>query len=198
MKQRAKSLIMLECLVLMIIGIGSTIAFYSNDGGTIENETTVKSSSVYLQELFDPGDYWVPGETKQKELNFGNNGERDQVIRFRIETKWVRESGGIWEPSVEHPVEIKWTDALLKEWTKFTGDDWYYYNKILSKNSETAQVMEAVKFSEKLSNDKQVGDFTHATYQITIYMESLDVDSMITREKWGKTFGEGEELVWQE
>ena len=177
--------------------IGATLAFYDNRG-SIENVMATKGSSVQMQELFDPADDWLPGESKQKELKFGNIGERTQVIRFRIETQWFSVSGGTWEPMIEKPVWIKWATTLDQEWTKFVDDDdWYYYNKILPANTETAEVMEAVTFSAGLSNDSYAEDFTNATYRIVIYMEALDVDTAITRAKWGKTFVGNEEITWK-
>ena len=199
MKQKAKLIMSCICFMTLAIAVGETLAFYNNRGGTIENIMSTKRSSVYLQELFNPEDYWLAGETKQKELKFGNQGERDQVIRFRIELQWISSSGVVLEPITEEPVEIKWAEALSEEWAEFAGDnDWYYYEKILPAGGETDAVMESVKFSSRLSNDKQVEDFTHATYQIVIYMEALDVDSVITQAKWGKTFTIENGLVWQD
>ena len=198
MKRKIKRIIILICLFPVVFTAEVALAFYANQGGSIENEMTTKGSSVYMQELFDPADYWLPGESKQKEMEFGNKGEQDQVIRFRVETQWFSLSGGEWVPTTENPVGIKWTSALTKEWTSFEeAEGWYYYNKILSPDGETAKVMEAVIFEEGLSNDNYVEDFTKTTYRIVIYMEALDVNSVITKEKWGKTFTEGESLKWK-
>ena len=197
MKRRIKRIIISICLFSVIFIAETALAFYGNQGGSIENEMTTKGSSVYMQELFDPADYWLPGESKQKELKFGNKGEQDQVIRFRVETQWFSLSGGGWIPTTENPVAIKWTSALTQEWMSFgETQGWYYYNKILPVGGETAKVMEAVKFGEGLSNDSYVEDFTNTTYRIVIYMEALDVNPAITRENWGKTFTKGSSLNW--
>lgn len=197
MKRKIKRISISICLFLAICMVNAVLAFYSNQGGSIENEMTVKKSSVYMQELFDPADLWLPGESKQKELKFGNKGEKDQVIRFRIETQWFGKSGGGWVPSTENPVDIKWTSALTQEWTSFKeAEGWYYYNKILPPGAKTAEVMEAVMFKAGLSNDGGIDDFSRTTYQIIIYMEALDVNSVITKEKWGKIFTQGESLTW--
>ena len=198
MKQRTKLAMMTTCLVLLIAVIGVTIAFYSNQGGSIKNTVTTKSSSVYLQELFDPEDYWLPGETKQKELNFGNQGERDQVIRFRIETQWLSESGGGWEPTTEKPATINWTNAFKEEWTSPDDKGWHYYKKVLPADKETTAVMESVTFSTNLTNDSQIGDATKVTYRIVIYMEAVDADSRITNASWDKTFTGETDLQWED
>ena len=181
----------------MIVIISATLAFYSNRSAGIENVMSTQGSSVYMQELFDSADYWLAGESKQKELKFGNTGGRAQVIRFRVETQWFARSGGGWIPTTEEPVRIKWNSVLKQEWTQFEGDDWYYYNKILPANTETAKVMDAVTFSERLSNDNNIENFSNATYRIVVYMEALDVDTTITRAKWDKTFVGNEEITWK-
>ena len=198
MKWKVKLAGAIVCLVILTI-VGVTSAFYSNQGGSLENVMSTKSSGVYAQELFVPEDYWLPGESKQKEIKFGNHGKRDQVIRFRIETQWFDSNGDEWTAITENPPEIKWTEAFAKEWTSFADDDdWYYYKKVLPAGGETATVMAAVKFSGKLSNDSQIEDFTHATYRITIYMEALDVDAGITTAKWQKTFTQNGGLHWRD
>ena len=184
-------------LVCVVAVAGVTTAFYSNKSIAMENTMATKSSSVYIQELFNPADYWLPGETKQKEVKFGNKGERDQVIRFRVEMQWRDESGAVLAIETEKPVEIKWTSAFNQEWTSFQDDNgWYYYKKVLPAGEETAEVMANVVFSTKLSNDSEIEDFTHTTYRIVIHMEGLDVNSTIAYAKWGKTFTEDNGLLW--
>lgn len=184
-------------IVLVIATIGITMAFYSNKDAALENIMITRNSSVYLQELFDPTDDWLPGEIKQKKVNFGNKGEKDQVIRFRIEVEWLDEDGGLWLPTTDNPAEIQWAPTLPEEWITFSNDDkWYYYKKVLSAGEETAEVMEGVLFSTKASNDIQVEDFTNTTYRIVIYMEGLDVNPTITQKEWKKTFHEDNGLVW--
>jgi len=194
MKWKTRAII--TCFILGITIVGVTMAFYSNKGVGLENVMTTEKSSVYLQEIFDPTDVWLSGELKEKRVNFGNQGGKDQVIRFCVETQWLGEYEETWEPTSINPVEIKWTSALEQEWTTFPGDNWYYYKKVLSAGEETAEVMTGVLFSSKLSNDVAIEDFTHKTYKIVVRMEGLDVNKTITSVKWGKTFQESDGLSW--
>ena len=198
MRQGVKLIVFSACVVLIATAVGAIMAFYSNKGGELSNVLITKGSSVHLQELFNPEDYWLPGETKQKELNFGNEGERDQVLRFRMELQWQDMDGEIWIPKTENPVQINRVSAFEEEWESFPEDNgWYYYKKVLPAGSETAKVMDSVTFSENLSNDNQGEDFTNTTYRIMIYMEAVNVDSVITAEKWGKTFTGNTSLEWK-
>lgn len=196
MRRWTKQSSVFVCLVIMMVVIGVTLASHNNRG-SVENVMATRGSSVQMQELFDPADYWLPGESKQKELKFRNEGERAQVIRFRIQTQWFHDSGGKLDPVTEKPAWIKWTSAIKEKWTKFADDDgWYYYNKILPANTETDKVMEAVTFSTKLSNDNYVENFSNVKHQIVVQMEALDVNPTITEVKWGKTFVGDEEIKW--
>lgn len=194
---KGKIKVIVGSIAVAITMMGVTIAFYSNKGADLENMMVTKGSSVYLQELFEPAEYWLSGETKQKKVKFGNQGEKDQVIRFRIEEQWIDRGEGTVLPTKNDLVEIKWAPALTTEWTSFPDDNgWYYYKEILSAGDETAEVMEGVSFSTKLSNDSEANNVTHAVYQIVIYMEGLDVNSEIAYQEWDKTFIEDEGLLW--
>ena len=199
MKQKAGIIMLLAGLTLVITIMESTTAFYGNVNGEHQNTLQTKGSSLYLQELFDPQDYWLPGETKQKELNFGNEGEQNQVIRFRVELKWKDKNGENWIPATTTPVKINWTSAFEKEWTNFKEKEgWYYYNQVLLAGSETKNIMESATFPSNFSNDTQADDFTHATYCIKVYMEGLDVNSAVTNIEWGKTFTGETSLAWED
>ena len=196
MKQEVKLKIILMCLLAVALVIGVVLAFYGSQGD-IENVLSTKSSSVYIQELFDPADYWLAGETKQKEVKFGNQGERDQIIRFRIEEKWYASNGTTWKPKTPNPVEIKWSEEIGAQWTSFEDDNgWYYYKDILEVGEQTDLVMKGLKFANRLSNDKQIEDFSYCSFRLVIYMEALDVNPEFSQSSWSKTFIQEEGLRW--
>ena len=196
----------LVCMIAIITAIGTTLAFYSG-GGDLKNNLGTKESSVYLEEKFSPDDNWLPGETKQKEVKFGNDGESDQVIRFKVELQWLNKNDNEWTPvSPSDPddelVTINYNTSLAANWdNSFLGiDGWYYYKKVLPIGQETAVVMDTVTFSSELANainDEYPDDFTSTTYRIIVYMEGVDVNTGITKTTWGKIFAEnGGNLTW--
>ena len=188
------------CFILALVLISSTYAYYSSVG-SLRNTMTTTDSSIYLRELFYPKDQWLPGETKTKEVNFGNGGESSQVIRFCVGTQWNDSSNKDWVPFEESPIEINWTQSLANDWTKILsadGKEWYYYNYTLLTGDETPAVMDSVVFSQSLSNDSHAKDFTNTTCRVVVYLESLMVNTEIARAEWGVTFeGEGV-LTWRE
>ena len=198
MQKNTKVITMLACFLVCAItvtaSIGTTLAFYSG-GGDLKNNLATKESSLYLEEVFDPNDKWLPGETKAKKVHFGNDGESSQVIRFKVVLEWLDKDNNKWTPTTASPVEIKWTTNLAAEWdNSFLGSNgWYYYRKILPAGQETNAVMESVTFSPGLSDD-----FASTTYRIKIYMEGVDVSPEITKAEWDKmTFTESAgTLTW--
>ena len=191
--------VLMVCLVLALGPIHTAYAYYSFTG-SVRNTLTTTGSNIYLQELFDPKDYWLPGETKTKEVNFGNGGDSNQVIRFRVEMQWRDAAGADWIPIASNPATINWTQSLTDDWSpipSIDGKTWYYYNHVLLVGEETPPVMESVWFWQSLSNDDHAEDFTNTTYRIVIYLESLNVNSEVTNVEWGVVFMGESPLGWK-
>ena len=197
----------LTCVLIVTAAIGTTLAFYSNKGD-LKNNLSTKNSSVYLDEVFDPTDKWLPGESKTKEVKFGNRGTSDQVIRFKVVLQWLDKDDDEWnDVETNNPVEINYTNSFKEgnDWDdSFVADaydeGWYYYNEVLKVGDETPTVMDSVTFSSKLANaiiGDSKDDFSSTTYRIRIYMESVDVNEDITDSEWNKTFTlSGNTLTW--
>ena len=196
--------------------IAGTYSYYTSSSDA-QNRIITKGSGVYLQEVFNPDDLWLPGETKKKEVHFGNHSELDQVIRFKVTEAWYDNNGtpddlsddillpatwwaGSYSPA---PAVINWTTEITGgvEWVKI--ENWYYYTKILTKagggNPVTLPVINSVTFSNVISNagPGALDDFSDKRYSLTIQMESLDVSTIMTTEAWGVAFSEsGGRLTW--
>ena len=209
----------LVCLILlMTLGVCvGTYAFYTASTD-VQNRIKAGDSEVYLQELFSPDDLWLAGETKTKEVVFGNQGESDQVIRFKVTVEWYDNNGtpnnlsddipwayvGTYSPE---PVVINFTSeitGLSATWTKI--GDYYYYNNVLAGQSgssptETLPVIDSVTFSNAISNaEYEFGDdFSNKAVKITVEMQALRVDKSIIEDAWtGVVFtpGAGGAITW--
>ncbi|MCL1895352.1 MAG: hypothetical protein FWG03_02260 [Clostridiales bacterium] len=197
-KKYHKAFTLVICLYLFLtFGLnGTTYSFYYSPNVGVKNMLITKGSEVCLLELFDPDDQWLAGETKKKEVWFGNHCELDQVIRFKADTAWADASGSPWAYTGTYnpePIVIGWTSEVTgavtpATWTKV--GDYYYYNRILEKQSgssptETAAVISSVTFSTALSNGEYYGDdFSDKTCKLTICMEALSVIDHIISEAW--------------
>jgi len=208
------------CLPLLIIMAavfqlpGSTNTFYTSSSN-IRNMLITKGSEIFIQEYFSPDDLWLAGETKKKEVWFGNQSGQEQVIRFKVMIEWFSNNGtpgdlsddtkwiytGKYDPE---PVVINWTGEITgetPEWTKI--GDYYYYNQVFNGGSganptETPPIIDSVTFSPALSNSAYIGDdFSDKSCRITIIMESLAVVAAYTEEKWKAAFAQdGTGLIW--
>jgi len=194
MKIKTKLTIFTVALATLIM-LGATMAYFSA-AQALHNPMITKGSDVYLQEVFNEKDKWLPGETKEKVVRFGNKGDTAQVIRFKADTEWFLGDGTTaWTPATPNPVEIHWTTYLSSEWTLIGG--WYYYNKPLLPGQQTNEVMDWVKFSNLISNGGPgAEDFSDKIFRLTINMESLDVSAIITNAEWGRAFTGTNTLAW--
>ena len=204
-KKRIKKVIQnilgfLLILLFPVSAMGVTYAYYFASGN-LRNALATKGSGIYTQEIFNKNDRWLPAETKEKKVHFGNQGEIPQLIRFRVEVDeyWIDGHGNSFIPPDSDPVEINWAVFLGNEWTYLpdsTGN-WYYYDSVLFPDGETNLVVESVRFSDRLSNDEDhAKDYTDSVCKIVIYLESLNVDENDTRALWGKEFSGDPVLIW--
>lgn len=162
---------------------------------TLENAMATKSSGVYLEEIFNPLDQWVPGETKQKEVWFGNHEQTDQVIRFTVTETWTDSQGNTFDDT-DNGANINWT--LGSDWTKI--GDYYYYNQILLPEAVTPDVMTGVTFSSAINNGGygNTTDYSDKTYTLTVTMEALPVNADLVLETWSVTMTQdGTGLSWK-
>ncbi len=209
------TVLVLSMLILSVFKIAGSVA-YHNTAVALQNQLAVKGSGVMLNEVFNPRDRWLPGETKEKEVNFGNCGNFDQVLRFKVTESWFHNNGtpdnlsddtpftwtGSYAPA---PAVINWTSEISgpgANWVQIGG--WYYYTHIFEKQSGpaptlTANVIESVSFSNAISNsDPGFPDsFADKRYSLVVQMETLDVDSALTKAEWGMQFTQsGNDLSW--
>ena len=207
--------ILLVLALSSIAIIGGTIAYYMSRE-EFNNELRVGTPGVAVEEKFNPADFWVPGEKKEKEVWFSNTGEVDMLLRFRINAEWEtgkepkdeKNQKVTPEPDPLDPVNplvmLNWNvtdkttdpdgsnDETIKDFTKITGTDgstYYYYNKILKRagedGSSTDKILEAVTFSKDISNDGHGIDYSDTQINLSIYGETVVVNSDAAKDTWG-------------
>lgn len=207
---KKRNILIVLLFALAIAVVGGVLASY-NSIASVQNRLNTKDSSVTLNEIFNPSDQWVPGETKQKEVSFGNVGESDQVVRFKVSEIWYDNKGtsddltddsewtysGSYDPLpavINYTSEITGTNA---SWVRI--GDYYYYNKILAPGESTPIVIESVTFSNLISNSGPgaVDDFSDKRYSLTVQLETMNVNTTETIAGWNMTFtSNGDTLTW--
>ncbi|MFI3208851.1 MAG: hypothetical protein R3Y40_06915 [Eubacteriales bacterium] len=195
-------------IVLFVEGmlVISWVLAYYNQSKEIDNAMQTISSEVYLSEVFNENDYWVVGETKEKEVYFGNSGESAQVIRISYESIWLTEQEDeegaltwlIWEAGESSMISINWTEEFATQWTMIDG--YYYYNYILEPEEVTEKVMTSITVSDEITNGgyAEEADYSNKKYRLTFAMEALAVNSDTTYESWNVVFLENADgsLLW--
>ena len=200
--------------LFLLAAIGMTVAYY-NSMKDFKNEFSTSKPGVAIHEIFDPTDYWVPGEEKSKKVWFSNSGEMDMLLRFKVDIAWADETAHpdnppqnfvtlYWKASKDTegkkrvPVKLDEADkANENENENFDfvlgPDGYYYYNKVLkaedSDMSLTQNVLESVKFSENLSNDgHKNSDYSNVQVNVTIQGETVlaSAGGQAAVDEWGK------------
>lgn len=189
---RLRAVLVTALLICSLAVAGATTAYYYASN-TTQNPMATKGTSVYLQEVFNKDDKWLPGETKEKIVRFGNQTDKPQVLRFRATEGWLN-GNAAWTPTTANPIQLHWTAALSSDWTFIDG--WYYYKQPLAVGSMTAPVLDWAKFNTTLSNDGHAEDFSGKTFRLNVEMETLDVNTTITSLQWGRSFTGTSALVW--
>ncbi len=206
--KRTKNILLVLGFSLIAI-IGGTVAYYMSRE-EFDNEFYVGEPGVAVEEKFNPGEQWVPGEKKEKEVWFTNTGEIDMLLRFRLDAQWepgkepVSASGEEFTPwdlitlnwNVEDSAEESdpegTDDTKIQYFTKIEESDgvYYYYNKILRRSgiegSKTDKILEAVTFASDISNGSNGPDYSGAQINLTIYGETVLVDEAAALETWGR------------
>lgn len=179
MKPLFKSKISLWASILalvVIIGVGATLALMSSASNSVTNSFTAADIDTEIEEVLTDGN---------KMVSIKNYGPSDAYVRARIMVSGVNPENVeivAQEPTTVDPntvyLVMKNNGSAVKQWTKKDSDnntysdDFYYYLGVLeannpSKNSSTNLLEKVV-----LGKDLQGEDFLN-TFSVTIYHESV-------------------------
>lgn len=163
-KFSASGYILMALLVVALLGIGSTMAWFT-DTETAQNTVTIGHSTVEIEETVD-------GLTKTN-IGIKNTGSVPVYVRMRVDVP----SGITYltADNEEKTVSVIYNPVSPVSWTK--GDDGYwYYDKIL-KPGETAELYESVALNAEGITDEQMEQLK-GLLDITVYGESVQSDNL--------------------
>ncbi len=195
-------------ILLLIVTIGITIAFFSNST-ILENLFGTKEyGTTYTEEFISP-DNWLPGDTTDKTLVVTNSGKVDEAVRISYTEEWISKNGTTLsglidengqltdeEENSERAVIINFSN--LDDWTY--NDGYYYYKYRLAPNEETSSFIESVTFNpnvtlgntcteEETPTGKRIQcnssgeDYDNATYKLTFTIETVQFNKYSSA--WG-------------
>ena len=170
MKILKKSKVALLMFALFLAVSVAGVWAYFGEEMVAENPFYTVRPEISIVEIFDPSDNWVPGEEKQKEVQFQNDGNLDMMMRFTVEktvygpadkegNREKLDSIPTQPGSTNSLFEVQFDQEYLKaNFASQTGNDgitWYYYKKVLGKESATDFVIKSIKIADWAGNDYQ-------------------------------------------
>lgn len=177
MKPLFKSKISLWASILalvMIIGVGATLALMSAPSNSVTNSFSAAEIDTEIEETTTNGD---------KQVSIKNYGPSDAYVRARIMVSGVNPENvkivdtepaeGAVDPNTVYLV-MENNGNENSKWTKEDSDnntysdDFYYYLGVLKKDKSSAKLLEKVVLGSNLQNK----DFLD-TFSVTIYHESV-------------------------
>ena len=177
MKPLFKSKISLWASILalvVIIGVGATLALMSSSSNSVTNSFSVADIDTEIEEKgLTEGD---------KQVSIKNYGPSDAYVRARIMVSGVNPENVeivAQEPTTVDPNTVylvmqnngnengKWTKEVANSNDTYS-DDFYYYLDVLTKDESSKNLLEKVVLGSNLQGE----DFLD-TFSVTIYHESV-------------------------
>lgn len=197
MKKKKKCLLLCGMLALLIFGVTQA---YFRKSVSVDNEFQSAEAKIYLNEKFNPNDEWVPGEEKQKEVRFGNEGVIDAVLRVKFTPSLTLKDGTV-DTEAAKGFQLNFAAGFQQNWT--LKDGWYYYNKVLKSDDLTDITLKSVTISDQIGNDEHgiLPDYSEASYDVKIEGELLQASlaaEAAAYMQWGLTpTVTGETVIWK-
>ena len=189
MTKNRKILLLILGAAVAVLLAGVSLAYYyaSSD---IDNPFETTEAKVYMDENFDPSDQWVPGEEKQKEVQLGNEGEMDTVLRIRFSPELKLSDGTkVTDEDVLSGFVLNFAEGFGQNWVK-GNDGWYYFKKVLKAGETTDTTLKSVTMSDAVGSDVRGAqkDYIGSVFEVNV--ESQMVQASAAKEaaasqNWG-------------
>ena len=116
--------------IVMVIGavVGTTVAFLVDKTGNVQNTFEYAKVSCEVTETFTG--------TSKSNVQITNTGTTDAYIRATYVVNWVDAQGNI-VASVPEGYRYTLTENPYGEWTKASGDGYFYYLKPVAPKAST-------------------------------------------------------------
>lgn len=193
-------------LAAVVLLIGTVAAIYVNTS-SLKNPFQTSSGEVSVIEKFNPGNDWVPGEEKIKEVLFKNQGDTDTYLRFRpvvtfagaeLDGETTKDTDGTYttvysDINKRTVCSLNWSSAFA-EYEQING--YYYYKRILETGTATSPVLKTVTVGDIFSN---TGANTDASdIQVLIEGNMVQVSADAAEETWNmEVSGNTPSLIWK-
>lgn len=175
MKKRAKLILGLSLVLVLVIG-GATMAWFTSNPEQVTNTFTAGSVAVTLNDYkgdsiatpFTPIANVNPGDWYDKNVSVTSNGSKAAYVRVKLTSAW---SGGLSTGNIILDLGNDWV----------LSDGYYYYKKILNKDDTTTLLLSGVAFDGKLTTI----NYQNASFTIDVKAEAVQASHYAFRDVWG-------------
>ena len=177
-------------LVLALFMLTASLAMVSDTSATYrqspfaENYLYAQTFKVDLIDLFANGQFFLPGDTINKDVSMKNNGDVNAIVRIYLIPSWTPETaaGLTLDPAA---VTIGFASTVGMDWTYIDG--WWYYNRILKPGEETTRLVDSLKLAV-VANEHHETDYSAAAYTLDVVGESLQAVPVAAQENWDMSY----------
>lgn len=198
LKIKNKKVIISLILILVCGIVGVTFAFFTLNT-SFQNNFKASNYSISIEEEFY-------NDWGTKKVTFINKDSTPVVIRVSYNELWkysTKEENTISE-SINLSNKINNQEVVIKSWTEEWNqnfidgkDGWYYYNKVLDKDS-SVQVLTNIMLNEELIKTSPFyQEYQESTYELDFNFESTQADRKAVKNLWGKNINiENNRVSW--
>ena len=153
-------------LILSIAGYGTYA--YLTASKTANNVITAGTVKIELNKVQDEKLLVMPATTGKREVIVTNSGGNACYVRVKIETTVNP------DPEAEASLDPDKIALQLNEadWVKGTGDDYWYYSKVLEPKDSTKNLLEGINFDKSMGNEYQ-----NATFTISVSAQAVQAEN---------------------
>ena len=185
-----KSIIIASVMLLLLVAVGTTIAYIFTETEPVENTfNPSKVSCAVVENGYEP----VSGEIQnisdiKSNVQIKNTGDTDAYIRVAVVVNWASADGScVWaQKPADNDYEI--TYNLNGDWFD-GGDGFYYYSKTISPEELTTILINEAK---QLKSAPQTPDGIQYYLSIEIVASAIQsTPETVVAEQWGVTVNDG-------
>lgn len=139
-----KSIIITSVILLLLVAVGTTLAYVFTETGTVNN--TFKTSRVSCA-VVEKGKEQISGSTvntnaSKDNVQIKNTGDTDAYIRVDVVVNWANADGTrVWAQKPVEDTDYTITYNLSDGWF-YGGDGFYYYSTPVSPNELTGVLIQ--------------------------------------------------------
>lgn len=191
-----KSIIIASVMLLLLVAVGTTIAYIFTETEPVENTfNPSKVSCAVVEKGYEP----VSGEIqnisdKKSNVQIKNTGDTDAYIRVEVVVNWMNADGTrVWATKPVEAVEGADGDYTitynLEDGWFDGGDGFYYYSKAVSPEELTTILINEAK---QLKSAPQTPDGIQYYLSIEIVASAIQsTPETVVAEQWGVTVNDG-------